>query len=110
MNIWWKIGLIALFLVIYGAVVWRVKDKFDQAAQEAVLETQIQEAAKKQAAVEAVAKATESDLLTERQKTDLLTKKLGVAHASKTHTNCKLDPLDIGLLKDATSPAHSVSR
>jgi len=109
-TFWCKIGLIAAFLAIYGWVIWHTKGQYDQAAQEAVLAEQIQDAAKKQTAIEALAKATESDLLTERQKTAMLTKQMGAARASKNHTNCKLDVTTIGLLKDATSPAHHISR
>ena len=110
MNFWWRIGLIAAFLAIYGAAVWHARGIFDQAAQESILEAQIKEAAKKQSLMEASAKTVEADLLTERQKTAMLTKKLGVSRADKTHSNCKLDAATLGVLEDATSPSHNLPR
>ena len=110
MTIYWKLGLIAAFLAIYGGAVWHTKGVFDQAAQESVLEAQIKEAAKKQSLMEASAKTVETDLLTERQKTAMLTKKLGVSRANKTHSNCKLDADSLSVLEDATSPSHNLPR
>ena len=46
MNPWWKIGLFLAFLAVYGATVWHVKAKFDEAAQAKALEAQIEETAK----------------------------------------------------------------
>ena len=106
MIAWYKIGLILAFLALYGGAVWHVKAKFDQAAQEAILEAQVAATARRQAEIETVARAAESDLLTERQKSAMLDKKLGAIRADKTHSDCRLDAATLGLLADATKPNH----
>jgi hypothetical protein len=107
MTLWWKLAIVLTLLTFQDAVVWRVKGKFDTAAQEEVLQAQIAATAKKQAEIETVAKAAETELLTERQKSAMLGKTLGTIRATKTHHDCKLDAATVGLLRDATRPGHT---
>ena len=105
----WKLGLIVALLAAYGCTVWHVKDRFDVADKEQALETQLEDAARKQDAIQAIATATEAELATERQKNAAQTKQR-IAYHAKPHTVCKLPASAIGMLQDATKPANGVSR
>jgi hypothetical protein len=110
MSIWYKMLIILTLLAAQDAIVWHVKDRFDTAAQAEVLAAQIKATAEKQKAAEVAAAATEAELLTERQKSAMLAKRWSATRASKTHTDCNLDPDTLGVLRDAAAPANLPSR
>jgi hypothetical protein len=101
-TVWWRLAIILAVLAFQDAIVWRVRGKFDTAAQEEALKAQVAATTEKQKAMEETAAAAEVELLRERQNSAMLAKRLGTIRASKTHTHCDLDSDTLGLLKDAT--------
>ena len=110
MNAWWKIGLVAAAILLVFDAGYYVKGKFDEADQAEVLRDQIRADRTEQDRVAGVAKAAEADLLAQRQKLANLNKRWSAYRAQKDHTDCRLDPDAIGLLKDATSGASGLPR
>jgi phage-related minor tail protein len=110
MNGYFQILILAVSCLLVGVTTWHVKDKFDVAAQEAILQAQVtQHQKKEQDIARTITGPYEAQLAALRQKNAQLNQERITAHAKNTH-DCPLPAESLRLLAGSIAPASNSAR
>ncbi|OWK42219.1 hypothetical protein [Fimbriiglobus ruber] len=107
MTFWWKLGITAALLVLYGVAVWKIHSWYDASGQVKEMtreETATKDAMKASSQIdtsfsESIAKLHELELSANQQ--------IEAAHETPAPANCSLNPRGVSILRAAIAANHS---